>query len=86
MDGYSEVSKLSCVFPDSGSQTASVKELDERALLTGWAFDASVLQSRLGWHMAWHTSVKGEGAIFLGPTVLNSGLPCASVLCIPYLA
>ncbi|XP_029090923.1 E3 ubiquitin-protein ligase RNF4 isoform X2 [Monodon monoceros] len=60
MDGYSEVSKLSCVFPDSGSQTASVKELDERALLTGWAFDGSVLQSRLGWHVAWHASVRGR--------------------------
>ncbi|XP_060004855.1 E3 ubiquitin-protein ligase RNF4 isoform X2 [Lagenorhynchus albirostris] len=86
MDGYSEVSKNKIEAFVSGSQTASVKELDERALLTGWAFDASVLQSHLGWHMAWHTSVKGEGTIFLGPTVLNSGLPCASVLCIPYLA
>lgn len=87
MDGYSEVSKLSCVFLASGFHTASVKELDEREGLLFW-WDLITLFCSQAWlaHGLSHISVPASWALQPSPLdPLFLGLPCGSVSipCIP---
>lgn len=78
MDGYSEVSKPSCVFSTSGFQTASVGEFHERIFSLGgiWHIHCAVTPGLV--HSLSHVCVSGECASSpwaLQPSAVDPAFP-----------